>query len=82
MSAFGPKRVRFIPVEDGDIVDLGHTGPVQTSYYATKTPHLLVGFKPGPGPRPSGWLVVLVDDQVKGRHARQPSKRRSLKAVS
>jgi hypothetical protein len=79
---FGPKRVRFIPVSDGDVVDLGATGPLQTSYYATRTPHIVIGFKPGPGPKATGWLVVLVDEEAKGQGNRRPAKRRSLWAVS
>jgi hypothetical protein len=79
---FKARRVRFIPIADGDIVDLGDTGPITTSYYATKMPHQILGFKPGPGPRPTGWLVVLVDENAKGKGSRQPARRRALKAVS
>ena len=79
---FGPKRVRFIPVRDGDVVELGESGPLTTNYYATKTPHIVIGFKPGPGPRAEGWIVMLVDEEAKGRRSRRPVKRRPLKAVS
>jgi hypothetical protein len=77
-------RVRYIPIKDGDLLDLGDTAPQTTSYYATKKPHIILGYKPGPGPKAAGWLVVLVDESVKGRGAVQPHKRReprTLKAV-
>lgn len=77
MSRFGPKRVRFIPVKDGDVVELGDTGPLHTSHYATRTPHIVIGFKPGPGPQANGWLVILVDEAVRGRDNVRPVKRRS-----
>jgi hypothetical protein len=69
------RRIRFIPVKDGDAIDLGDTGVPTTSYYATKPKHLILGFKPGPGPKAAGWLVVLVDEDAKPR-TRRPRKLR------
>ena len=72
------KRIRFIPVKDGDAIDLGDTSVPTRSYYASKPKHLILGFKPGPGPKASGWLVVLVDEDAKPKTARP----RKLRAVS
>ena len=58
-------RVRYIPIADGDQIELGDTSVPTRSYYATKPQHLIVGYKPGPGPQARGWLVVLVDEQAK-----------------
>ena len=71
-------RVRFIPVKDGDQIELGDTSLPTRSYYATKPKHLILGFKPGPGPRATGWIVVLIDEKARPRTA-QPRK---LRAVS
>jgi hypothetical protein len=71
-------RIRFIPVKDGDLVDLGDTSTPTTAYYARKPKHLILGFKPGPGPKAVGWLVVLVDEDAKPKTQRP----RKLRAVS
>ena len=73
--------VRFIPVKDGDQVELGDTGPNTTSFYASRPRHIYLGFKPGVGPRATGWLVILVDEAAPT--ASKPSKHRtSIKAVA
>jgi len=59
--------VKFIPVKNGDRIDLDDVGIVGVS-----GSHKLVGFKPGPPKSPEGWLVFLVNDSKKG----QPHKRR------
>jgi len=50
--------VRFIWVENGTEVDLGDTGIPGVS-----GAHKLVGFKPAPGRKVGGWLVVLINQQ-------------------
>src|SRR5512146_1527658 len=102
--------VRFIPVVDGDIVDLPHVavpgigrrGYPTTGTYAIGAPesgvtlpsrtagtsgdHILIGYQPAPlNPRarkpyePSGWLIVLVNEEVRS----QPAKlRRNARAVA
>jgi hypothetical protein len=77
MPNYGKRRVRFVPIRDGDEIALGDTLPPSGSYYATNARHLLVGFKPGPGPKASGWLVVLVDESAKPK-THQPRKIRSV----
>jgi len=62
--------VRFIAIKDGDVLELGDAAPQTTSYYATKPKHVILGFKPGPGPRATGWLVVLVDEAAKPKTRR------------
>ena len=79
-SHIGPGTIRFIPVKDGDVVELGDTAPNTTSYYATRPRHIYLGFKPGAGPQAAGWIVVLVDNEAPA--ASKPIKRRSLRAVS
>jgi hypothetical protein len=64
------RRVRFIPVKDGDIVELGDSG-----LPAIAGRHKLIGFKPGPGPRPNGWIVVLIDEAAPKKG--MPRKHRS-----
>jgi len=59
--------VKFVPVKNGDRIELGDVGIVGVS-----GSHKLVGFKPGPTRSPSGWLVFLVDDLKPA----QPHKRR------
>ena len=61
-SHVGPKTVRYIPIRDGDVVELGDCGQLTTSYYASHPRHTLLGFKPGPLSKPAGWIVVLVDE--------------------
>ena len=60
-------RVKYIPIKDGDELELGSTGSPTSAraYYATKPDHLIIGFKPGPGPRAVGWLVVLVNEEAR-----------------
>lgn len=75
------KRVRFIPIKDGDFLELGGTAvpgaTVGASGYVdqfmNRYPHTVIGFKPGTGPKAVGWLVVLVDDRYTSS---QPVKRR------
>lgn len=69
------RRARFIPIKDGDVVELGNTG-----LPGIAGTHTIIGFKPGPGPRAEGWLVVLVNEAA-SVHSR-PHKRRALRAVS
>lgn len=52
------KVARFIWIENGTAVDLGDSGIPGVS-----GSHKLVGFKPAPGRKVGGWLVVLVDKQ-------------------
>jgi hypothetical protein len=74
-SHIGPATVRFIPVANGDVVELGDTAPNTTSFYASRPRHIYLGFKPGAGPRANGWIVVLVDESAPA--ASKPIKRRS-----
>lgn len=75
------KRVKFIPVKDGDRVELGATsvpgatfaGHGYSQQVLERYPHTLIGFKPGTGPKAFGWLVVLVDE---AHPSSQPVKRR------
>lgn len=53
------KIARFIWIENGTEVDLGDTGIPGVS-----GAHKLVGFKPAPGRKVGGWLVVLVNQQA------------------
>ena len=69
----GPKRVRFIPVKDGDIIELGDSGMPGIA-----GAHKLIGFKPGPGPKAAGWIVVLVEESAPAKG--MPHKRRSSAA--
>jgi hypothetical protein len=81
------KRVRFIPVKDGDLLELGGTAvpgaTIPTSGYPeqfmARYPHTVIGFKPGTGPRAFGWLVVLVNDHFTSS---QPVKRREKRLRS
>ena len=75
-------RVRYIPIKDGDLVDLGTAGSLTSrlAYYATKPQHIVIGYKPGPGPRAAGWLVVLVDEAAKP-HTKRPRRLRNSRAV-
>jgi hypothetical protein len=68
------RRVKFIPVKDGDLIDMGDTGLLGVS-----NTHKLVGFKAAGGKKLGGWLVILVDEAVK---AGRPHKKHSLKAVA
>lgn len=80
------KRVRFIPVKDGDLLELGGTSvPGATTGnndyvegHMIRYPHTVIGFKPGTGPKAFGWLVVLVDDRYTSS---QPVKRREKRHV-
>jgi hypothetical protein len=51
----GPCRVEFMPIKDGDVVDL------MDSYQGHTIVHEF-GFKPGPARSRSGWLVLLVHE--------------------
>jgi hypothetical protein len=67
------KRVRFIPIKDGDLLELNATtvpGAKTTdfAYLAQRDfPHTVIGFKAAPGTRVAGWLVVLVDETAEKR---------------
>lgn len=76
----GPLTVRYIPIKDGDVVELGDTAPHSFSLYAAHSRHILLGFKPGTGPKASGWIVVLVQDDAP--EASKPVRRRTRKAVA
>lgn len=50
----GPTRVVFMPVKDGDVIDIsGMRGHTSVHH---------IGFKPGPARSRSGWLVLLVHE--------------------
>ena len=49
--------VKFIPVKHGSQVDLGDIGHLGVS-----GKHKILGFKPAPGRKREGWIVVLVRD--------------------
>lgn len=81
-SHLGPKTVRFVPIQDGDVVELGDTSPNAIGgygFYHRWPAHLLLGFKAGPAGKRSGWIVVLVDEQA--APGSKPIKHRSLRAV-
>ncbi len=54
------KRIRFIPVKNGDLMDIGDLGIVGVS---GKNKYL--GFKPAPGRKLAGWIVVALDEEDK-----------------
>lgn len=84
------KRVRFIPVKDGDLLELGGTSvPGATvgsngyhEQFMARYPHTVIGFKPGAGPKAVGWLVVLVDDAHASSQPVKRREKRGLEAVS
>ena len=51
----GPVRVVFMPIKDGDVIELNDT-------YQGHTIVHMEGFKPGPARERSGWLVLLVHE--------------------
>jgi hypothetical protein len=51
----GPCRVEFMPIKDGDIIDLMERVGDHTVVHQ-------LGFKPGPARTRSGWLVLLVHE--------------------
>lgn len=48
--------VKFIPVKHGTEVDLGNIG-----IFGVSGLHKYLGFKPAPGRKCAGWIVVLVN---------------------
>src|SRR5512146_3108129 len=86
-SHIGPRTVRSIPGRDGDVVELGDMSPNPTNIqhvFGRPPRHTYLGFKPGTGGKPFGWIVVLVDESA--HPASKPIKRRlsqgrSLRAV-
>jgi hypothetical protein len=66
MSATYKGHIKFVPVKNGDTVDLGDTGLLGIS-----GAHKFLGFKPGRAGKPEGWLVFL----IRGT-ALNPKKRR------
>lgn len=79
-SHMDPMTVRFIPVKDGDVVELGDTGPAIVNNTYSHPIHYLLGFKPGTAGKPQGWIVVLVDETAP--NASKPIKRRTRLAVA
>jgi hypothetical protein len=81
----GPRTVRFIPVKDGDVVELGDTAGLSSpNGWTRRTPHIILGFKPGTAAQPRGWLVILVNEDAHPRSKpikRRESQNRSLRAV-
>lgn len=64
----GPARVEFMPIKDGDIVDLNDSFQGHTIVHQ-------MGFMPGPARSRSGWLVLLVHEepiQYKSTYSNQP----------
>jgi hypothetical protein len=53
-------RVQFIPVKHGGGLDTGNLG-----IFGVSGNHKYLGFKPAPGRKREGWLVVLVTDTGK-----------------
>ena len=73
--------IKFIPVENGTEVDLGDVGmPVDESWPAyKKRPHKLLGFRPAPGRKVAGHVVVAVAQE--GKRGTKASAPRRLRAV-
>jgi hypothetical protein len=81
------KRVKFIPIKDGDLVEMGATSIPGAAYGGglgfpeqamERYPHTFLGFKPGTGPKATGWIVVLVDE---AHLTSQPAKRYQRKRL-
>ncbi len=51
------RTVKFIPINHGSKIDLGDIG-----YAGISGKHKILGFKPAPGKKREGWIVVLVRD--------------------
>ena len=70
--------IRFIPVENGTEVDLGELGIVtNVHYYMRERPHKLLGFRPTPGKKIAGHLVVAIALEGKQR-SKAPRRLRPL----
>lgn len=66
--------IKFIPVENGTEVDLGDSGIVGVSGR-----HKLLGFRPMPGRKVAGHIVVAVAQE--GKRGTKASAPRRLRAV-
>jgi hypothetical protein len=54
-------EIRFIPVKHGGRFDTGGN----LGIWGVSGDHRIIGFKPAPGRKREGWLVVLINDKHK-----------------
>ena len=56
------RLVRFIPIKHGGRVYIGNIG-----IFGVSGRHDFIGFKPAPGKKRAGWMVVLIDPKSGNR---------------